>query len=134
MRKLILFVSLLLAPSAQTARVPVVLISIDGLMPDQLLHPDQHGLKIPNLRTLVAEGASASGVKGVLPTVTFPSHTTMITGVSPARHKITANTPFDPLGTNRDGWFWYAEDIGINTLWDAARKAGVTTGNVEWPV
>ena len=91
-------------------------------MPDQLLNPDRHGLKIPNLRRLVAEGAYATGVKGVLPTVTYPSHTTMITGVSPAKHGILANTPFDPFGKNLDGWYWYAEDIKAETLWDVLRK------------
>jgi|SRR5213593_2435714 len=103
MRKLLVFAALLLALPPQTSRVPVVLISIDGLMPDQLLNPDRHGLKIPNLRRLVAEGTSASGVKGVLPTVTYPSHTTIISGVSPAKHNILANTPFDPFGKKSRG-------------------------------
>src|SRR5262245_24867387 len=126
--------ALVLVTAVQSPRVPIVLISIDGLMPDQLVSPDRHGLKIPNLRRLVAEGSSATGVKGVLPTVTFPSHTTMISGVTPAKHRILANTPFDPFGKNHGGWYWYAEDIKEETLWDAARRAGITTGNVEWPV
>src|SRR5215510_6730368 len=134
MQKLIVFAALLLVPATQDVREPVILISIDGLMPDQLLKPGHYDLKIPNLQRLLAEGTSATGVKGVLPTVTYPSHTTMITGVSPAKHNILANTPFDPLGKNHDGWYWYAEDIKVATLWDAAHKAGMTTGNVEWPV
>lgn len=134
MKKLLLAVALFFVPMQQTPGVPVVLISIDGLMPDQLLNPDRYGLKIPNLKRLVAEGAHATGVQGVLPTVTFPSHTTMITGVSPAKHGILANTPFDPLGKNLDGWYWYAEDIRVETLWDVLRKSGMTSGNVEWPV
>src|SRR5437870_2487330 len=83
-----------------SAAIPIVLISIDGLKPDYVLDADKHGLKIPNLRKLVAEGAHASGVTGVLPTVTYPSHTTMVTGVSPARHRIIANSPFDPFSKN----------------------------------
>ena len=134
MRKLIVFAALLLVPATQDAQEPVILISIDGLMPDQLLNPAHYDLKIPNLQRLLAEGTSATGVKGVLPTVTYPSHTTMITGAPPAKHNILANTPFDPLSKNHDGWYWYAEDIKVETLWDAARKSGMTTGNVEWPV
>lgn len=113
--------------------VSLLLISIDGLRPDYVLEADRHGLKVPNLRRLRAEGACASGVAGVLPTVTFPSHTTIVTGVSPARHGIVANTPFDPLGRNLEGWFWYAEDIKVATLWDVAAEAGMVTANVEWP-
>jgi len=117
-----------LAPPAdaqeQKPRTPVILISIDGLKPEYVLAADAHGLKIPNLRRFVKEGTYSTGVQGVIPTVTYPSHTTMITGVSPARHGIYANTTFDPLRKNNGGWYWYAEDIKVPTLWDAAREAG----------
>jgi predicted AlkP superfamily pyrophosphatase or phosphodiesterase len=113
---------------------PVVLISIDGLRPDYVLAADAHGLKIPGLRRIVREGAHATGVVGVLPTMTYPSHTTLITGVAPARHGVYSNNTFDPLSKNQDGWFWYAEDIKARTLWDAAAEAKLVTGNVHWPV
>jgi predicted AlkP superfamily pyrophosphatase or phosphodiesterase len=135
----LLCLSLALAPATGTAqstsgRVPVVVISIDGLMPDYVLQADARGLKIPNLRRLLKEGAFATGVVGVTPTVTYPSHTTLVTGVSPARHGITANTPFDPYSKNMGGWYWYAEDVKVPTLWEAAGKAGLVTASVDWPV
>lgn len=114
--------------------VPVILISIDGLKPDYVLEADKHKLKIPNLRRLVKEGSYATNVTGVEPTVTYPSHATMITGVSPAKHGIYDNTSFDPFGKNRGGWYWYAEDIKVPTLWEAVNKAGGTTASVDWPV
>ena len=89
----------------------VLLISIDGLHPDNLREADRYGLKIPTLRRLVREGAHATAMRGVLPTVTYPSHTTMLTGVWPVRHGIPANVPFDPLNRNLGVWYWYAEDI-----------------------
>jgi predicted AlkP superfamily pyrophosphatase or phosphodiesterase len=118
----------------QKPRTPVILISIDGLKPEYVLAADAHGLKIPNLRRFVTEGTYSTGVHGVVPTVTYPSHTTLITGVSPAKHGIYANTTFDPLRKNNGGWYWYSEDIKVPTLWDAAREAGLTTANVHWPV
>ena len=141
MKKTIVSILLLLlnAPAwlASQARrpgpVPVVLISIDGLKPDYVLEADRHGLKIPSLRRLLAEGAHASGVSGVCPTVTYPSHTTMVTGVAPAKHGIIANSPFDPFSRNMGGWYWYAEDIKAPTLWDAGAKAGIITTSVDWP-
>src|ERR1041384_119047 len=120
--------------TANQAAPAVVLLSIDGLKPDYVIEADKHGLKIPNLRRLLAEGAHAGGVQGVLPTVTYPSHTTMLTGVAPARHGIFYNTTFDPLRKNYDGWYWYAEDIRVPTLWDVATKAGLITASIDWPV
>jgi predicted AlkP superfamily pyrophosphatase or phosphodiesterase len=122
------------AAQEQTVRTPVILISIDGMKPEYVLEADAHGLKIPNLRRFVKEGAYSTGVHGVVPTVTYPSHTTIITGVSPAKHGIHANTTFDPLQKNYGGWYWYAEDIKVPTLWDAAADAHLTTVNVHWPV
>jgi predicted AlkP superfamily pyrophosphatase or phosphodiesterase len=122
------------AQPASTAAHPVVLISIDGLKPEYVLQADAHGLRIPNLRALLARGAHASGVVGVVPTVTYPSHTTLVTGVAPARHGIITNTTFDPFNRNQGGWYWYASDIRVATLWDAVTAAGRTTGNVHWPV
>jgi predicted AlkP superfamily pyrophosphatase or phosphodiesterase len=119
---------------AQTAVAPVVLISIDGLRPDYVLDADRHGLRIPNLRRLLSDGAHAKAMTGVLPTVTYPSHTTLVTGVSPARHGILYNTPFDPFGKNENGWMWYAEDITAPTLWEVVRRAGGVTSSVDWPV
>lgn len=132
---LILILALSLPASAQRRTiVPVVLISIDGLKPDYVLEADRHGLKIPNLRRFVIEGAYATAVTGVTPTVTYPSHTTLVSGVSPAQHGIYANTPFDPFSKNQGGWYWYAEDIRAQTLWDACAAAGLKTASVDWPV
>lgn len=112
----------------------VILISIDGLKPEYVLDADRYRLKIPNLRRLHRAGAAARQVTGVIPTVTYPSHTTLLTGVSPARHAIVANTPFDPLGLNQGGWYWYFEDVRALTLWEACRQAGLKTASVDWPV
>jgi predicted AlkP superfamily pyrophosphatase or phosphodiesterase len=113
---------------------PVLLVSIDGLRPGDVLEAEARGLKIPNLRRFVSEGAHAEGVRGVLPTVTYPSHATLLTGTGPAKHGIIGNTTFDPMQINQGGWYWYARAIKVPTLWDAARKAGMTVGNVHWPV
>lgn len=116
------------------ATTPVVLISIDGLKPDYVLEADRYHLQIPNLRRLVKEGAFATNVTGIMPTVTYPSHTTMVTGVSPARHGIYTNSPFDPFAKNQGGWNWYAEDIKVATLWEVVEKAGMISASVDWPV
>jgi len=132
---LLVVLSVLVAAAAAQAPAPIVLmISVDGLRPDYVTAADTHGLKIPALRRFVTEGAFAEGVEGVIPTVTYPSHTTLITGVWPAKHGILSNTIFDPLRAGQSAWYWYAEDIRVPTLWDAAARAGWTTASVHWPV
>lgn len=113
---------------------PVLMISIDGLKPEYVTHADEHGLKIPTLRRFLTEGSYAEGVTGVVPTVTYPSHTTLITGVWPAEHGILNNQIFDPEKKFSGAWYWYAESIKVATLWDAAHQAGMGTASVSWPV
>jgi predicted AlkP superfamily pyrophosphatase or phosphodiesterase len=124
-------------PASAPARGPikrVVLVTVDGLIPDSYLNPDAHGLQVPTLRRIVRDGAYAEGAQSVLPSVTYPSHTSIATGVLPGRHGIVSNRPFDPLQQNDDGWYWYAEDIAAPTLWSEARKAGLHTALINWPV
>jgi predicted AlkP superfamily pyrophosphatase or phosphodiesterase len=112
----------------------LLLVSVDGLRPDYVSEADRHGLKIPHLRELWRTGARASGVHGVLPTSTYPSHTTLITGNSPARHGIASNLPFNPADPQPHRFYWYAEDLKVPALWDAATQAGYEVGSVSWPV
>src|SRR4051794_28374030 len=84
-----------LACGADSPQRAVAVISIDGMRPDHVLEADRHGLKIPNLRRILRDGTHASAMSGVLPTVTYPSHTTMLTGVWPDKHEIYMNLPFD---------------------------------------
>lgn len=135
LRRLIAFVTLLvLAIATPAVARPVLLISIDGLRPGDVLEAEKRGLKVPNLRRFLVDGSYATGVRGVAPSVTYPSHTTLLTGASPARHGIVSNTTFDPMQVNQGGWFWYAGDIKVPTLWHAAKAAGLSVGNVHWPV
>ena len=115
-------------------RHPVLMISIDGLRPDYVTHADQHHLKIPTLRSFLTEGTYADGVVGVFPTVTYPSHTTLVTGVWPAQHGILNNTRFDPERKFGGAWYWYADQVKVPTLWSAAQSAGLHTASVSWPV
>ncbi len=112
----------------------VVLVTLDGLLPDAYVHPDDHGLKIPTLRALVARGASSDGALSVFPSLTYPSHTSMTTGVTPGTHGIESNRSFDPLENDLEGWNWYAEDIKAEPIWRIVERAGFDAALVHWPV
>lgn len=129
-----LFAVVLTAVTAPARAAPVLMISIDGLRPGDVLDADSRGLKVPNLRRFVREGAYATGVRNALPTVTYPNHTTLVTGVWPAKHGIAGNTRFDPMGKNYEGWHWYAPLIKVPTLWDAVHATGGRVASLGWPV
>jgi predicted AlkP superfamily pyrophosphatase or phosphodiesterase len=117
------------SPSSRPAD-HVVLISIDGLRPEFYL---DSGWPAPMLQQMRREGAHAKAVKSVFPSVTYPAHTTIITGTQPATHGIYYNSPFEPEGqTGR--WFWEEDSIQVPTLWDAAHEAELLTASVFWPV
>jgi len=120
------------AERAQSIR-RVIIVSIDGLMPATYVAPDTHGLGVPTLREIVKNGAWSDGARSVFPSVTYPAHASIATGVNPGVHGIVANGAFDPLGKNQQGWRWYAEDIRAPTLWDAARSRGLTAALIWWP-
>jgi predicted AlkP superfamily pyrophosphatase or phosphodiesterase len=123
-----------IAGSGRASAAAVLMISVDGLKPEYVLAADAHGLKIPFLRSLKRDGAYAPGVTGVWPTVTYPSHTTLLTGVAPAEHGIYNNLEFDPKNTFANAWYWYARQIRAPTLWQAAHEAGLSTASIGWPV
>jgi predicted AlkP superfamily pyrophosphatase or phosphodiesterase len=130
-----IIVSLVLVALALAAHAaPVLMISIDGLKPEYVTQADARGMKLPFLRTLIQIGSYAEGVIGVWPTVTYPSHTTLLTGVSPAEHGIYSNLEFDPQMRYSGAWHWYASEIKVPTLWKAAHGARLSTASVGWPV
>ena len=78
-------------PSRPAAPVRhAIVVSVDGMRPDVYQRPEALGLRVPTLRRLAAEGVRAR-VQGVLPSVTYPSHTTLATGVPPRLHGIDGN-------------------------------------------
>lgn len=118
----------LVANIASAGEQHVIAISIDGLRPEIYLHPEQEGVKMPNLVRLRDAGVAAERMIGVFPTVTYPSHTSLVTGVRPAGHGIVNNF-------RRGGLEWYLDekDIRAETLWQAAEKAGHRTAIITWP-
>src|SRR4051794_31294149 len=75
------------APAAAASDRIVVMISVDGLAGFYL---DDAKAEMPNLRALMAGGAGAR-MTASNPTVTWPNHTTLVTGVTPARHGVVGN-------------------------------------------
>ncbi|MBA2302214.1 MAG: alkaline phosphatase family protein [Acidobacteria bacterium] len=110
----------------------VVLISLDGF-PARALDDPQ--LPAPNLRALMAGGSSASGMRTVNPSVTWPSHTTFVTGVPPADHGVLFNGMLirEPgVLPKIEPWRDKRDMVRVETVYDAAHRAGLTTAQVNW--
>jgi predicted AlkP superfamily pyrophosphatase or phosphodiesterase len=122
-----------LVPMAASAH-PVLMISIDGLRSKDVIDAPARGLNLPHLRAMMTQGTYADGVRDMLPSITYPNHTTLVTGVAPALHGIASNPTFDPTGKDLDSWYWYAQDVKVPSLFDAVHGAGKVTLSFGWPV
>jgi predicted AlkP superfamily pyrophosphatase or phosphodiesterase len=116
---------------ADAAPHKLLVLSVDGLDWRYLRDRDKLALSIPNLRHLLARGEVADGVVGVWPTITWPSHTSIITGVRPDQHGILSNA----RGTVDSSLsYWSATKLKVPTLWQCAGAHGLTTAAITWPV
>jgi Type I phosphodiesterase / nucleotide pyrophosphatase len=115
----------ILCAQAQPLATHVVLITIDGCRPDFYLDSSWHA---DNIRALMADGAYAKGVNSVFPSMTYPSHTTIVTGVQPLKHGIYYNTgPGEKV-------YWNDSSIKVPTIWGVATAKGMTVASLLWPV
>ena len=111
----------------------VVLISIDGLPPEYIRDPGAYGLELPAISRLRVAGSHADAVIGQYPSDTYPSHASIVTGVTPALHGIVANRILGPDG-NQSRWFAEASHFRSPPIWRVAKEYGLTTAAVIWPV
>lgn len=119
--------------NATTGYTPVLLVSIDGFRPDYL----ERG-QTPVLTKLAAGGVRAEWMLPSFPTLTFPNHYTIVTGLYPDHHGIVHNSMYDKelgrftIGRSeavQDGR-WWAEG---EPIWVTADKQGLVTATMFWP-
>lgn len=119
--------------AAENPKNHVVVITIDGGAAFYLKDPKA---PIPNLRKVMAEGVVADGMAVVNPAVTWPNHTTIVTGVSPAKHGLLYNGLLVP---NKDGGFSRESEatkmqlVAVPTVYDFLHKKGFSTAGINWP-
>ncbi|MBO7376062.1 MAG: alkaline phosphatase family protein, partial [Clostridia bacterium] len=83
---------------------------------------------------LVKSGALVERTRTIYPSVTYPCHTSMSTGCYPAKHGVTNNSEFCPGQLKNVPWNWFADAIKCPDIFTAAKRAGLTTACVFWPV
>lgn len=122
------------APVHPSAYSPLILISIDGYRADYIAR----GLS-PNLAALASEGVRATAMKPSFPTLTFPNHYSIVTGLYPDHHGIVNNRFLDPKTgakfvyndrrTTNDPHWW----AGGVPLWISVERQGKHAATMFWP-
>ena len=137
--KMLLAVALLLAwgmglpAQTQTNVTPkyVILITIDGMRAEMV---DDPLMPSPFLKMMSRDGMRIGKVIGIPPAATYPSHTTLVTGEVPARHRVFYNRPFLWNKDTARISYWFADSIAVPTIWQRAHEAGMRTASLFWPV
>jgi len=119
--------------AATAAQPTLILVSIDGYRADYLDRGHS-----PVLASLAADGMHAAGMRPVFPSLTYPNHYTLVTGLYPDQHGMVNNTMHDPVlgnfsppnrAANTDGRWWDEAE----PIWITAQKQGLRTASVFYP-
>jgi len=101
---------------------------------DAMVSEDIDYLKTkPNFSRLFEKCAQVEKMCSVYPSITYPAHTSMMTGCRPGKHGIFNNTRFMSKLTYPD-WYLHASDVKVENVFAAAKRAGKTTAAVYWPI
>ena len=71
--------------------------------------------KLPHFQSLIKKGTVVEKVEPIYPSVTYPSHSTIVTGNYPNKHGVVSNTLLQP-GRESPDWHWYRKSIKGTTL------------------
>jgi predicted AlkP superfamily pyrophosphatase or phosphodiesterase len=101
---------------------------------DSLFYEDIPWIReCPHLMDIFSQGSRIKGMRSTYPTMTYVAHTTILTGCHPDRHGIFHNEKVQ-VGNKHPDWHWFRGEIRRPTLFDEAKKAGLGTAAVNWPV
>lgn len=107
----------------------LAILSLDAMVYEDLaLVGDMASFKY-----LMSEGSRVNRVKTIYPSLTYPSHVSILTGAYPGEHGIINNEPSIPGDLSCD-WFWFHQPVKRPDIHDAAKRAGLVTASVFWPV
>lgn len=107
----------------------VIIISLDAMGARDL----EYMSKKKHFGKLMEKAALCNQVSSVYPTLTYPAHVSIVTGMKPKNHGVINNTCLQPNRPNPD-WMWQRRFVKTTTLYDEARKAGWVTAGLLWPV
>lgn len=109
----------------------VIMISLDGVYEDDF----ENLCNKKAFKELINKGAYSKEVTTVYPTLTYPIHTSIITGVYPNKHGVIHNNDLQPgVAENKQTWFWYSNEVKKESLFDITALYNMRTCSLFWPV
>jgi len=104
------------------------------LSADAMVYEDLELLQtLPNFKRLMSNCSMIKKVRTIYPTITYPAHTSIMTGAYPNKHGITGNFVFSTQLKNKP-WLWFNDAVKTDDIFTAAKVKGLTTAAVFWPV
>ena len=107
----------------------VIVISEDALIYEDTATLEQ----LPVFGSIWKKAARVEQVRSIYPTLTYPCHTTMMTGCYPDRHGIVNNELSNVKELSSD-WNWFYDKVKVPSIFDRAKEKGLSTAAVFWPV
>lgn len=112
-----------------TGKQRLIMVSLDATGKQDM----EYMLSKPNFKTFKEEGAFCDTVYSVYPSLTYPAHSAIVSGLKPDHHRIVNNTRFQPSREKPD-WLYKEKYINGKTIVDVAREKGMTIATFLWPV
>ncbi len=112
------------------AQSRVIVFSCDAMVYEDI----EYLLTKPRFKALFESGSAVKRMRTIYPSVTYPCHTSMSTGAYPNKHGVTNNNKLCPGQLKNVPWNWFADAIKCPDIFTAAKRAGLTTACLFWPV
>ncbi len=108
----------------------LLVLSIDALVREDIPYLETR----PNFSRLMADRAEVTEVTTVYPALTYPAHTSILTGCRPEKHGIIHNSPLKTVEDGISHYYLHTKNVKAEDLFAAAKRAGCTTAAVFWPI
>lgn len=105
-------------------------LSLDALVREDIAYM----MTKPNFSKIMEKRAEVEEVLSVFPAITYPAHTTLMTGCYPGKHGVYNNVPFKDYDDKKKHWYRFSKVVRVEDIFTAAKRAGCTTASVYWPI
>ena len=105
-------------------------ISLDAMVREDIPYMET----LPNFSRIMADRAEVTRVTTVYPALTYPAHTSIMTGCRPGKHGIIHNSPLKMVEDGFTHFYLHTKNVKAEDLFAAAKRAGMSTAAVFWPI
>lgn len=108
----------------------MIIISLDAVGSRDL----EYMGSLANFKKIREKSAYCDHVRSVYPSITYPAHCSIVTGQKPNKHGVINNIRVQPQRNGKEDWLWQRKYVKTETIYDLARKKGLSTAALLWPV